>query len=134
MAYNEEKELLVKLREVASRKEALEEQLKEVNKEFTRAYALLHQHLIDNGKESTSEYAGVGKVRLMPSETIASVKAGRLEELEQYLKQEDRLDLIKPSVHWKSLSSFVNELMLEGKRLPDCIEVYNKPKLRMMFK
>lgn len=132
--YNEEKELLAKLKEVALRKEELEDKLKEVNKEFAVAYSKLHQHLIDNGKECTSEYAGIGKVRLMPSETIASVKSGHMEELEAYLKQEDRLDLIKPTVHWKALSSFVNELMVDGRPLPNCIDVYSKPKLRMMFK
>lgn len=134
MQENEELELIKKLKEARDIYEELEEKTKEAKAVYERAYKELHFHLISMNKEATSEYAGLGKVRLAESEIIATVNKDYEEELKKFLHDIGREDIIRETVPWRSLSTLVKELNDEGKEVPRFINVYEKPKLRCLFK
>lgn len=134
MTENVELELIKKLKDAKEKYEALDEQTKTAKAEFERIYKELHFYLISNQKDATSEYKGLGKVRVADSEIIASVTKENEEQFYNFLHDVGREDLVRATVPWRSLSAFVKELKEEGKDIPQFINVYEKPKLRMLFK
>lgn len=134
MTENIELELIKKLKDAKEKYEALDEQTKAAKAEFERIYKELHFYLISNQKDATSEYKGLGKVRVADSEIIASVTKENEEQFYNFLHDVGREDLVRATVPWRSLSAFVKELREEGKDIPQFINVYEKPKLRMLFK
>ena len=80
---------------------------------------------------ATAKYDGYGRVSLQKPELYASVKKENEDALFSYLRGVHRDDLIKPSVHWKSLSSFAGEMTNLGKPLPEFITVSYKKVARL---
>lgn len=134
MSENVELELVKQLKEKRALYEELDEKTKAAKAEYERVYKELHFYLISAQKDATSEYKGLGKVRVSESEIIASVNKDHEEELHKYLYDIGREDIIRPSIPWKSLSSLVKELRENGEEVPEYINVYEKPKLKMFFK
>ena len=48
-----------------------------------------------------------------------------------FLKDQNRDDLIKPTVHSASLSSFIGELIAQGTAIPETISFYLKKSIRL---
>lgn len=134
MSENVELELVKQLKEKRALYEDLDEKTKVAKAEYERVYKELHFYLISAQKDATGEYKGLGKVRVSESEIIASVNKDHEEELHKFLYDIGREDIIRPSIPWRSLSSLVKELRDNGEEVPEYINVYEKPKLKMFFK
>lgn len=134
MSENVELELVKQLKDKRALYEDLDEKTKAAKAEYERVYKELHFYLISAQKDATSEYKGLGKVRVSESEIIASVNKDHEEELHKFLYDIGREDIIRPSIPWRSLSSLVKELRDNGEEVPEYINVYEKPKLKMFFK
>ena len=131
---NIELDLVKQLKEKRALYEELDEKTKLAKAEYERVYKELHFYLISAQKDATSEYKGLGKVRVSESEIIASVNKDHEEELHKFLYEIGREDIIRPSIPWRSLATLVKELREEGQEVPEYINVYEKPKLKMFFK
>lgn len=95
----------------------------------------LESEIIDllqaEGKERTAKYEGVGFISLMSPRVYASCLKDNEEELFSYLKGIGRDDMIRPTVNARTLSSLIKELIDEGKQIPECVNYYLKPSIRM---
>lgn len=103
--------------------------------EAKRVVEDLESEIIDllqaEGKERTAKYEGVGFISLMSPRVYASCLKDNEEELFSYLKGIGRDDMIRPTVNARTLSSLIKELIDEGKQIPECVNYYLKPSIRM---
>ena len=130
MTNMKERELLVDFKKAKEQKEALAEQLKEANKEFEQAEMKLIEHLTEAGAEATAKYEGLGYVKMAKPRVYANVKEESKDELFKHLKKDGREDIIKTAVAPAALSSYVGELIENGKAIPEFIGYYLKTSLR----
>jgi hypothetical protein len=124
---SDEKWLLQEYIWARTKVEELDAELIEAKAKLEKAQSELHDCLLERGASKTAVYDDLGSYSIKSPTIIASVKNEFQEQLFEYLKSQDRSDLIKPTVHWKTLSSFVGEVLEEGKSLPEFITVYRKP-------
>lgn len=130
-----ERDLVFKLRELREKAEALEAELSQVTKEEMLTEARLIEFLQLQGATTTAKYDGVGSFSVLKPRVYASFKKENERALFEYLTKEGRADMIKPTVHPQSLSSFVSECLENGKQLPkigdeELITYYSKTGLR----
>jgi len=130
----EERDLVIKFRDAKKKKDDLDHQLKEAKKEFERAESVLIEFLEGNEATSSAKYDGIGYVTIPKPRVYANCKKENQETLFQYLEEIERTDMIKTSVNSQTLSSFVKELLDEGKPIPEFIGHYLKTTLRFYDK
>ena len=124
-----EKDLVLEYKLAKDEVERLEDESKKAKHRFEVAQAKLVEDLRSKGASKTAKYDGVGTITLMkPSVGARSVNEDALFD---YLKQIGRDDLIKPTVHHKTLSSFVKEMLDGGQEIPDFIEFWFKESTRL---
>lgn len=70
------------------------------------------------GKKRSASYEGIGSVTRVEPQLRVSIRKGGERSLFDYLKSDNREDLIKTTVHASSLSTYCKELIKKGKELP----------------
>jgi Asp-tRNA(Asn)/Glu-tRNA(Gln) amidotransferase A subunit family amidase len=123
--------LLKRFRDAKVLKKRSEELFENAKKELANVEAELIDVLLAQDKTATATYEGIGSAQLGTPALYASCKVENREMLFDYLRTEKRDDLIKTNVNDKSLSSFVKELIENGKTPPPFVSYYLKPKLKL---
>jgi hypothetical protein len=124
-------DLVVKLRDARLKRDELEESLKTAKSEYDSLEQALIEAMTANGQEATARYEGLGYVRMMKPRLFASFRKENEDQVFKFLEDSGRADLIKPTVHAGSLSSYVSELVEAGSKIPETINYYLKPSLRL---
>ena len=125
-----EKQLLESYVNLKKEVEAAEDRAKYLRGEMDKAMLNLIDHLQDNGKDATARYDGLGYVMMVKPRVYASIAEGKETALFAYLRKHKRADLIRPTIHPKTLSSYVKELMDAGEKIPESVTYYLKPSVR----
>lgn len=126
----DERELLCQFREARQKREILEEALKAAESSLMRIESQLIESLQSRGAESTAKYEGVGRALLLKPRLYASYRKESEESVFDFLRKEGREEMIKPTVHSQSLSSFVREKFEQGQPIPEFISYYLKQSVR----
>jgi len=124
-----ELELVLEYRNAKEEVDTLEDKLKLAKDRFDKAQIALVEELQSKGASQTAKYDGVGKVTML--KPLVGARSLDEEKLFGYLKEIGRDDLMKLTVHHKSLSSFVKERLDEGSEIPEFIEYWFKPSTRL---
>ena len=130
-----ERELVFKLNELRKRSDALEAELSQVTKEEMATEAKLIELMELNGAKTTAKYDGIGSFSRLEPRVYASFRKENERAVFDYLTEQGRQDMIKPTVHPQSLSAFVKECLENGKQLPklgseELITYYSKTGLK----
>lgn len=126
-----ERELVLAYKNAYDQLNEADEAYKKCDEAFNEAKVKLIEDMEARNATSTAKYEGIGRVSLLKPELFASVKKENQELLFDYLKSIGREDLIKPSVHHRSLSSFIGELTEKGEAPPEFITVGFKKVTRL---
>jgi len=129
-----EKELVCKYREAKE----LYVEAKEIEKESKSRVLKLEEELInlmiDKGIERTAKYEGLGFVTLNKPKVRASYSEDNKYELFDFLRGIEREDMIKTSVHPGTLSTFIKDILAEGKEPPKFVSYYLQNSLTLTKK
>ena len=109
--------------------EKLEDNLKSAKDRFDKAQTLLVEELQSKGASQTAKYDSYGRITIL--KPLVGARSTSEDALFDYLKQIGRDDLMRLTVHHKTLSSFVKEMLEEGKSIPEFIEYWFKPSTRL---
>lgn len=131
MTQSKEMDLVFKYRDAKELLESKQLQLDDAKKMVENIETELIDLLQAEGKERTAKYEGVGFISLMSPRVYASCLKDNEEKLFSYLKGIGRDDMIRPTVNARTLSSLIKELIDEGKQVPECVNYYLKPSIRM---
>ena len=132
MVKNEqERKLVARYAKADQQLEAAKLMVKEAQKVFDAAEHELIVFLEDRGASATKTYAGLGYVQINKPRVCARCNVENLSQLKAYLNAIGREDIIKETANAATLSSFVGELLEEGKPVPECIGYYLKPQVRL---
>ncbi len=99
--------------------------------EVDKAEGRLIEFMTDRGIKSTARYEGIGFASLEKPELFARCNKPDMDRLFEFIKSIGREDLIKPSVHHSTLSSFVGEMLEKGDIIPEFIQYGFKQTLRI---
>lgn len=124
-----ERELVLEYSQAKEEVEATEETLKKAKDRFDKAQAKLVEELQTKGASQTAKYDGIGRITIL--QPLIGARSMNEDALFDYLKQIGRDDLMKVSVHHKTLSSFVKEMLDGGQEIPDFIEYWFKASTRL---
>lgn len=103
----------------------------EKKKERDEVEAELLDLLNDEGKKASARFQGIGHVTALdPVVGNAYILEGQDQILFAYLREIEREDLIKTSVHHTSLAALINQHIKEGKEVPPGVGYLMKQKLR----
>lgn len=122
-----EKELLKKYVEARMLVDSLDEQLKKAKTILEDSINDLHEDLTERGACKTAVYEGLGSYSMGDPTLYASVDKENEKDLFSFLNSQGREDLIKPSVHHRSLATFIKESIDNGVEIPQFIKTYYKP-------
>lgn len=125
-----ERDLVLGLKHARDKKEELTYALKAANAEVNKLENQLIEALQASGATSTAKYDGVGSFTMLKPRVYASFNKEFETEMFEFLRSEGRQDLIKPSIHPKSLSAFVSEKLEKNESLPEFVTHYNAQTLR----
>lgn len=121
---------MLKFRDAKAKRDLLKSQLAEAQAELDSTERGLVELLTAQGKEATAKYEGLGFVSLTKPELYASCRKEYEEKLFAYLASIGRSDLVRASVHPRSLSGFVKELLEEGNTIPEFVSYYLRPSVK----
>lgn len=124
-----EKDLVLEYKLAKDELERLEDESKKAKERFDKAQLKLLEELQAKGASQTAKYDGIGRITIM--KPLVGARSENEDVLFDYLKQIGRDDLIRPTVHHKTLSSFVKEMLEGGQEIPDFIEYWFKPSTRL---
>ena len=124
-----ERELVLEYAKAKEEVETLEEKLKTAKDRFEKAQSKLIEELQTKGASQTAKYDGVGRITIL--KPLVGARSINEDALFDYLKRIGRDDLMKMSVHHKTLSSFVKEMLDGGQEIPDFIEYWFKNSTRL---
>lgn len=124
-----ERDLVLEYTKAKEEVEALEEALKKAKDRFDKAQGKLVEELQTKGASQTAKYDGLGRITIL--KPLIGARCENEEKLFDYLKQIARDDLMKVTVHHKTLSSFVKEMLDGGQEIPDFIEYWFKHSTRL---
>lgn len=131
MPIQSERDLLEVYKSAKEKSQELKELLKKSDAETRQAEDALLEHLEAKDATSTAKYESVGYATLLPPRLFASCTKENEPELFTFLTHEGRGDMVKQTVHSSSLSSYVWELIEEGKEVPEYISYFLKRTLRL---
>lgn len=126
-----ELDLLQSVRAARAEHSAAEDAAKEARARLDIAEAKLVEFMIDRDIKSTAKYEGIGFASLNTPELFARCNVPDQDKLYDYLDKSGRTDLIKSTVHHKSLSGFVKELLEKGSPVPEFIQYGFKQTLKV---
>lgn len=124
-----ERELVLEYASAKEEVEKLEDTLKLAKDRFEKAQRLLVEELQSKSASQTAKYDGIGRITIL--KPLIGARSIDEEKLFGYLRQIGRDDLMKMTVHHKTLSSFVKELLDAGMDIPEFIEYWFKPSTRL---
>lgn len=124
-----EKDLVLEYKLAKDELERLDDETKKAKERFDKAQLKLVEELQSKGASQTAKYDGIGRITIM--KPLVGARSENEDVLFDYLKQIGRDDLIRPTVHHKTLSSFVKEMLEGGQEIPDFIEYWFKPSTRL---
>ena len=101
-------ELSKRLKDLKDQKDALNTQLKAVNEELENVNRELSQLMVDNELQRFSLH---GTLYYLSTDVYISEIADRREELYESIRQQGYGDLIKNTIPYQTLKSFVKEMM-----------------------
>lgn len=130
MQQKTEYELIVEFRAAKETVNKLKDELSIAVGEFDKAESQLVERLQNEGKDATARYDGLGFVSLYKPQLYASCAAENKESLFKFLRARKRQDLIQKTVHPSSLSTYVRELVENGRKVPVFISYYLKQSAR----
>lgn len=113
-------ELVSALRELKDRKEALEEDLKVVNKKISYYADYLLPEVMEEQGLSSFKVPKIGSITL-GEKVYASVKADNRGDFFEWLRATGNDALITEQVHPQTLTAFVREQLQNGSELPDAV-------------
>lgn len=120
----DEKQLLenyVKQREMV---DVVEANLKELKEALKKAELELIEYLSEREQTRTGSYEGLGSISLRSSNKY-SVNEEDQENMFQFLKENNLDGVIKQSIHHATFNRIMNELVEEGKPLPEYVKTFN---------
>lgn len=120
----DEKQLLEEYLSQQEAVEHIENELKTAKEHLSACKERLITYLSDRGQQRTGSYEGLGSISLKNFNTY-KVNEENQDSLFEYLKQNNLDGVIKQSIHHKTFDRICNELVEEGKALPDFVNVYN---------
>jgi len=126
-----ERDLVLRFKSVKEKRDALKEELKQAQEEYEKTEFVLIEFLESNSAISTAKYEGVGYVQIQKPRLYANCKEENMQALFDFLKDQGREELIKTTVLPQSLSSFTSECIENGVDIPECVNYYLKPSLRL---
>ena len=107
-----------------------EDELKSAKEYLRIAQERLIQYLSDRQMTSTGKYEDLGGVSLRSFNTY-KVSEENQDQLLQFIQQNGYEGVIKQSIHHKTLDRVLNELIEEGRALPEFVESYNVTTLQI---
>lgn len=126
-----ERDLVLRFKSVKENRDALKEELRQAQEEYEETEFALIEFLESNSAISTAKYEGLGYVQIQKPRLYASCKEENMQALFNFLKEISREDLIKITVLPQSLSSFTSECIENGIEIPECVNYYLKPSVRL---
>lgn len=114
-------ELASELRELKSKKEVAEEDLKKINKRIEELQRWKLPELLDLAGLKSTRVDGVGTVYLQGDVDVGLLAEDR-ERFYEWLSENGNGDLIKEYVHPGTLKSFVKEQFENGLPLPEYVK------------
>ena len=126
-----ERDLVLRFKSVKEKRDALKEELKQAQEEYEKTEFVLIEFLESNSAISTAKYEGLGYVQIQKPRLYANCKEENMQNLFDFLKDQGREDLIKTTVLPQSLSSFASECIENGIDIPEYVNYYLKPSLRL---
>ena len=118
-----EKELMIEYFQCLSVVNEMEEEIKLKKEELNFAKNKLIEYMTDRGVSRTASYDGMGSITLKSFNTY-KVDEENQEKLLAFIKENGLEWIIKQSIHHKTLDRVMNELVEEGKALPEYINTY----------
>ena len=120
-------ELADRLLDLRERKEKLSEQLKAVNAEIEEVDRQLSELML---AEEIQSFVRNGRMFYLKTETYASAVSDRKPELSEWLKANGLGDIVQETVHPRTLSATVKELLEDEDELPgelaELVNVFEK--------
>ena len=108
-------------------KKEIEEALKEINELIAQTEEQLVNLMIE---EETQNFTRNGRQFILTNRTYANAKAGMMPEICSWMKDNGLGDMVKESIHPKTLQAWVKEQIEEAGALPEELEplvnVYEK--------
>jgi len=132
MEIKTERDLVIELRDARAEEEKLENSLSDAKARTLNAEIAIIELMESQDKTATARYDGIGNVILKKPRLYASFDKANEPLLFQFLKDEQREDLIKPTVNSASLSSYVRERMESAEAIPEFIKFYMKASIAFM--
>lgn len=126
-----ERDLLCRFKCAKQRRDELKDALKKAQEDFEQEESQLIEFLEANSAISTAKYEGIGYAQIQKPRLYASCRQENMDRLFNFLKEQDREDLIKTTVMSQSLSSFTKECIEQGQEIPEFISYYLKPTVRL---
>ncbi len=123
--------LILALKRVREAKKIAKEEVDRLSKNEMQAEAELLQYLSDRGATKTATYDGVGSATAVKPRLFASCTAEMFDQLKQHLQAVGRTDLLKETVASSTLSSYIEELLMSGGTVPECVTYYLKPQIKL---
>lgn len=111
-------ELIQAMATLQNRKEAAEEQLKIINKEYDFLRITKVPSAMEDGGVDRITVAGIGRVSLT-ADMHVSVKAEQKEKFYDWLRDNGRGDLLQENVNPSTLKAAVKNMLRNGEELPD---------------
>lgn len=125
-----ERELVLEYRTAKDEVDELEEKLKLAKDRFDKAQTALVEELETKGASQTAKYDGLGRITIL--KPLVGARSLNEEALFEYLRKIGRDDLMKLTVHHRTLSAFVKERLENGDEIPEgVIEYWFKPSTRL---
>lgn len=113
-------ELATAMRDLQSRKEEMEEALKEINKALDELRLKKIPELMESMEVRTVTFKGVGRVQLA-ADIYASTREGQKETAMQWLRDCGYADMITETYNASSLKALFRRQLAEGVEIPDQI-------------
>lgn len=126
-----ERDLVLQFKHAKERRDHLKDVLKDAQSEYERAESALIEFMESHSAVSTAKYEGLGYAQIQKPRLYANCRQENVEKLFEFLRQQDREDLIKTTVMPQSLSSFTSECIENGIEIPEFISYYLKPSIRL---
>lgn len=125
-----ERDLVVAYKLAKTEVKGIDKELKEAEKIRDKAEFALIELLVANNADATAKYEGLGYGRLNTT-LFASCKKDNQEKFMEDLKKEDREDVIETVTPKGKVTTYVKELIENGKPVPEYLTYYFKQTICM---
>ena len=118
MSMDQLRTLCVTMRSIQDKKEALEEELKEINKSFDEVRLKQIPELMESLQLRTATFDGLGRVQLA-SDIYASTREGQKAAAMQWLRDTGYEGMISETYNASSLKALFRRMLGDGIDIPD---------------